>query len=125
MNFVDAILDKFGKIHYDLNTLEGINSIPVKSFEYDPKDGKQYAFNKIEYILQRKATEHKKNGRMDLAIACLRKANEIMPLSDMMYPIDDYLRLAKYLRLNKQFDEAHEVEKKYLGKDSSNAHSYP
>lgn len=113
-----ALLSKVGKPLYDLDTLEGINSIPVKSFDYDPRDGKNYAFNKIEYILQRKATEHKKNGRLDLAIACLKKANEIMPLSDMMYTVDDYLRLAKYLRLNKQFDEAHEVEQKYLGEGS-------
>ena len=103
---------------YDLNSVQGIKSIPVKPFKYDPKDGKSYAYYNIEYVLQRKATEHKKNGRLDLAIECLRKANEIMPLSDMTYPIDDYLRLAKYLRLDKQFDEAHKVEEMYTNGNS-------
>lgn len=104
---------------YDLNSIQGIKSIPVKSFKYDPKDGKSYAYYNIEYVLQRKATEHKKNGRLDLAIECLRKSNEIMPLSDMTYPIDDYLRLAKYLRLDKQFDEAHKVEEMYSNGNSA------
>ncbi|MBP1561919.1 MAG: hypothetical protein J6C96_11865 [Oscillospiraceae bacterium] len=103
---------------YDLNSIEGINSIPVESFEYDPNDGKQYAFNNIEYVLQRKATEHKKNGRMDLAIACLRKSNQIMPLSSMMYTQDDYMRLVKYLRLDKQFEAADIEEEEILGEKS-------
>ncbi len=104
--------------HYDLNSIQGIKSIPVKSFKYDPQDGKSYAYYNIEYILQRKATEHKKNGHLDLAIECLRKSNEIMPYSDMVYPISDYLRLAKYLRLDKQFDEAHKVEEMYSNGNS-------
>lgn len=103
---------------YDLNSIEGINAIPIKAFEYNPNDGKQYAFSSIEYILQRKATEHKKNGRMDLAIACLRKSNQIMPLAKMMYTQDDYMRLVKYLRLDKQFEAADIAEKEILGEKS-------
>ncbi len=118
--FKQTIIRKIIKPKYDLDTLEGINSIPVKSFKYDPLDGVKYAYYDIEYVLQRKATQHKKNGRMDLAIACLEKSNQIMPLSNMMYSPDDYLRLAKYLRLEKRFDEAREVEKKY---NSSSYHS--
>lgn len=53
----------------------------------------------IEYILQRKATEYKKMGQMDLAIACLRKSNELMPYSNLSYLAKDYLRLVKYIRL--------------------------
>lgn len=64
----------------------------------------------IEYILQRKATEHRKNERMDLAIACLRKSNEIMPHSDIKWAKKDYLRLVEYLKENGQYDEATQVE---------------
>lgn len=103
---------------YDLNSIDGIDAIPIKAFDYNPNDGKQYAFNSIEYILQRKATEHKKNGRMDLAIACLRKSNQIMPLAKMMYTQDDYMRLVKYLRLDKQFEAADIAEKEILGEKS-------
>lgn len=112
MGLGDIFKSLFGqKEHYDLNSIQGIESIPIKSFEYDPQDGKNYAYHDIEYVLQRKATEHKKNGRVDLAIACLRKSNQIMPLSKMMYTQDDYMRLVKYLRLDKQFEEAARVEK--------------
>ncbi len=122
MGIVDNIKKLFGRDNYDLDTLDGINSIPVKLFEYKPKKGERYAYNSIEYVLQRKATEHKRNGRLDLAIACLRKSNEIMPLSDTLYTADNYLRLAKYLRLDKQFEEAHRVEEEYLGEKSKVTH---
>lgn len=52
---------------------------------------------------------------MDLAIACLKKSNEIMPYSKMLYTENDYLRLVKYLRLAKRFDEALIEEEKILG----------
>ncbi len=60
----------------------------------------------IEYVLQRKATEHKKNGRLDLAIECLRKSNELMPHAEMSYSAKDYLRLIKFLEEDKQFEAA-------------------
>ena len=118
MGLGDLIKNIFFGKRYDLNTVEGIEAIPVKSFKYDPHDGVKYAYYDIEYVLQRKATEHKKNGRMDLAIACLRKSNQIMPLASMAYTEKDYLRLVKYLRLDKQFEEADRVEKELLGENS-------
>lgn len=101
----------------DLNSIDGIRSIPVpKSKEknsHDVKDG-------MEYILQRKATEHKKNGNMDLAIECLKKSNELMPFSFFEYTRKDYERLVKYLKQAKRFDEARAEEKqldKMFGKE--------
>ena len=76
---------------YDFETLEGIQNIPIP--KYKPLQGMGSATNNIEYILQRKATEHKKNGKMDLAIACLRKANEIFPHSNFAWSEKDYMRL--------------------------------
>jgi|LSQX01.1.fsa_nt_gb hypothetical protein len=78
--------------------------------EYKPLHGIGSPVNNIEYILQRKATEHKKNGNMTLAIACLRKSNEIMPFSNFLWPKKDYLRLVEYLRIAEEFDEANRIE---------------
>lgn len=97
---------------YKYDTLEQINSIPVPAERFELKcDFTQ----SVEYVLQRKATEHKRNGNLDLAIACLKKSNEIMPYSPMLYSEKDYLRLVKYLRLAKLFDEARIEEEKILG----------
>ena len=97
---------------YKYDTLEHIVSIPVPA---EPFKLKCDFTQSVEYVLQRKATEHKRNGNIDLAIACLRKSNEIMPYSPMLYSEKDYLRLVKYLRLAKRFDEARIEEEKILG----------
>lgn len=93
----------------DLNSIDGIRSISVptkkEKQQHEVKDG-------MEYILQRKATEHKKDGRMDLAIECLKKSNELMPYSFFEYTREDYERLVKYLKQAKRFDEARQEEKK-------------
>ena len=95
---------------YDFETLEGIQNIPIP--KYKPLQGMGSPVNNVEYILQKKATQHKKNGRMDLAIACLRKANEIFPHSNFSWPEKDYMRLVEYLKLDRQFDEARKEEQK-------------
>jgi tetratricopeptide (TPR) repeat protein len=89
---------------YDLNSVVGIRSI--RAPYYQQICGLASPTNNIEYILQRKATEHKKNGRMDLAIECLRKSNEIMPVSNFTWSATDYLRLVKYLVLDGRYEEA-------------------
>lgn len=97
---------------YKYDTLEQIESIPVPTEPFTTNfDFKE----SVEYVLQRKATEHKRNGNLDLAIACLKKSNEIMPYSKMLYTENDYLRLVKYLRLAKRFDEARIEGEKILG----------
>lgn len=98
------------KDKHDFETIEGINNIKIPN--YRPLQGMSSPVNNVEYILQRKATEHKKNGRMDLAIACLRKANEIFPHSNFAWTEKDYMRLVEYLKSDRQFDEARKEEKK-------------
>ena len=89
-----GLLDFLKKDSYDLDTIEGIEKIKVP--KYPPLKGLESPVNNIEYVLQRKATEHKKNKRMDLAIACLRKSNELMDYSNFHYSEKDYIRLVKY-----------------------------
>lgn len=98
-------LFSFFKPHkYDMDTLEGINSIPVPAKNYhtgnDLKDC-------IYYILQRKATEHKKAGRIDCAIACLRKSNELSDYEPKpLLSEKEYLRLVKYIELTNDYELA-------------------
>ena len=94
----------------DFSSVEGIMAIPIP--KYKKFSGLASPMDNIEYILQRKATEHKKNGRMDLAIACLRKSNEIMPHSNFTWSAKDYLRIVKYMEIDGQYEAAQEEEER-------------
>ena len=92
-------------INYKMDTLEDILSIPVPTEKFELPDD---FMDSIEYVLQRKATEFKKEGDMECAIACLEKAVEIIPFSPMPYP-DCFERLEKYLKLNNQWEDRKSV----------------
>ena len=93
MGFLDFSKPK----RYDMDTLEGIMAIPVPARNYNTGNDLN---DKIYYVLQRKATEHKKAGRMDCAIACLRKSNELSDFEERPLLMEkDYLRLPKYIEL--------------------------
>ncbi|CCZ35418.1 putative uncharacterized protein [Firmicutes bacterium CAG:646] len=94
-------------IVYDLGTVSGIAAI--KESPYQHVDITNYDWS-IEYILQRKATEYKRNGCLDLAIACLRKSNSIMELRLDYWTKKDFLRLPEFLRQAKDFDGARKEE---------------
>lgn len=116
MSFLKSMFNKITdkteqqKQEYKFDTVEDIMSIPIP--KYKKVDGVGSPVNNIEYILQRKASLFDKEGKMDLAIACLRKSNEIMPHSNFTYSKKDYLRLVEFLKNNGQFDEAREEEVK-------------
>lgn len=99
-----GIFNFFKRKPYDMDSLDGIESIPVPAKDYNTRNDTKDC---IYYVLQRKATEHKKNGHMDLAIACLRKSND---LSDYeQHPLltqKEYMRVIKYLEYAKRFEEA-------------------
>lgn len=110
-NMFDFFKNMFGsQPKYDLDSIQGISNIQIP--RYEPLQGMGNPSNNIEYILQKKATEHKRNGRMDLAIACLRKANEIFPYSNFSWSEKDYMRLVEYLKQDRQFEEARKEEVK-------------
>jgi len=109
-----SIINKlFGRRQkYDFETIEGIRSINIPN--YKSNNGVETPVNNIEYILQRKATEYRKKGRMDLAIECLRKSNEIMKYSNFLWSLKDYTRLVEFLKQNGQWDAARVEENKIL-----------
>ena len=75
---------------YDLNTVHGINSIPVPRVKERSSGGLPNVTGRIEYYLMRKAGGYEKSGEVDLALACYRKANALMrsrySLLPMGYP---------------------------------------
>lgn len=65
-----------------------------------------------EQILSRQATEYKNRGQYDLAIACLKKANELYPYSFYSYTRDNYERLVNIMVLAGKYKEAKDEHKR-------------
>ena len=93
------------KNKYDLNTIEGIQLIPISEAKKYPDGGKSVVYMP-EQILNRQATEFKKENKLDLAIECLKKANELYPYSFYAYQRNNYERLVDFMILAKRFEEA-------------------
>ena len=110
-----GLFNFFRSPRYDMDTLAGINAIPVPAKNCHPGiDTKDC----IYYLLQRKATEHKKAGRMDCAIACLKKSNELSDYEDRpLLTQKEYLRLIKYIELTGDYNlaeqELNEIYRKH------------
>ncbi len=94
---------------YDLSTVNGINEIKEELNQTVDIEGYQH---QIEYYLQRIATDYKKSKKYDLAIACLKKSNNIMAFNTDYYLKKDFLRLPEYLKKIGNFDEARLEEEK-------------
>lgn len=79
---------------YDFNSIDGINSIPVPCREVNGGS----ATGRVEYYLRGQCFfNHWNSGRTELALACLRKAQELMFVSEMIWKRKDFLRLIEYL----------------------------
>lgn len=90
---------------YDFNTIEGINSIPVPCYEVNGAS----ITGRVEYYLRGQCFfSHWEAGRTDLALCCLKKAQELMFVSDMIWKRYDFLRLVQYLYKCGKWDEAEE-----------------
>ena len=96
-------------MQYDLSSVESILKIPVPNYKRQALSTN--VPTEPEQILQRQATYYKKVGKMDLAIACLKKSNEFMKTSFYMYQINDYMRLVDFMYYNSQFEEAKKERK--------------
>ena len=97
---------------YNWTNIEDIQSIEIPCYPTNP--GVASPVNNIEYILHRKATEFKKEKKEDLAIACLKKANELFPYSNFSWGKKDYMRVVEFLKDFGRFDEARKEEKRIL-----------
>lgn len=107
----------------NFDSLDGINAIPNKQSLLQAAKGGSLE-GTILAKLQKKATEHKKNGNMDLAIACLEKSFYIMLNSD--YYWSDYAeRYIKFLKNDRQFEKARDVEKIISNMESAHSNDVP
>lgn len=95
---------------YDLSTVEEIMAIPISEAKRY-SDGGMSVVYMPEQILNKKATEYKKDKQYDLAIACLRKANELYGPSFYSYTRDDYERLVNVMVDAGLYDVAKQVHK--------------
>lgn len=104
------------KDRYDLTNVTSIRSIPIFEAKRYPDGGISVVYMP-EQILNRQATEYKKEKKYDLAIACLLKANELYPYSFYAYQRENYERVVDIMILAGKFEEAkkeHErLDKKY------------
>ncbi len=79
---------------YDFNSIEGINNIPVPCREVNGDS----STGRVEYYLRGQCFfNHWNAGKTELALACLRKAQDLMFISDMVWKRRDFLRLVEYL----------------------------
>lgn len=97
---------------YDLSTVAGINAIPIPKEKVD-SSGTGSVTGQIDYYLMMKAGRYQSTGEVELALACYRKANALMPMCAVSsYSKDRYMRLPRYLRKLRRFDEARFEEAK-------------
>jgi len=104
-NFNNSKINEFLN-KYDLSTKEGINSIPISEATKYPNVINISVVYMPEQILSRKATEYKKALNYDLAIECLKKANELCVHSPFHYTRLDYERVVDMMVLAGKFDDA-------------------
>lgn len=89
---------------FDLTTVEGIRAITIQAVRPWIKRAPGVPSHPVE-ILSKQASAYQKD-HLDLAIECLRKANELRPDCGMLYSEDSYLRLVRYLCKAERFEEA-------------------
>lgn len=105
----DAEIRRLNKT-YDFNSIDGVRSIPVPCKEVNPKDSPT---GRVEYYLRSLCfSNHWNNGRKEVAIECLKKSQELMYVSDMIWSYDDFMKLVSYLHEFGLHDEARIEESK-------------
>lgn len=102
---------------YDLNTKEGIESIPNKQQLLKSFNNGTFA-DTILAKLQKKATEYKKENNIEMFLLCLEKSYMIMKESDYFYsPYAD--RYVSFLKKYRYFDKARKIQKEIDARDLS------
>lgn len=105
------------KNRYDLTGINSIMAIPpeeTKKYRVPVGKSEVKDFQPAD-ILDKKATEYKKQQKYDLAIACLKKSNELKDSSPYEYSREDYERVVDIMVLSGKFEEAKQEHKKLNG----------
>lgn len=95
--------------HYDFNTVDGINAIPIKRDlpgAPTPNSSIGSHTGEVYYYLRHKAYKYEESGNMELALACMRKSVALVKCR-LHYFIDDCYPLAKMLARAGHIQEAY------------------
>lgn len=95
--------------HYDFNTIEGVNAIPVKRGipgAPSPNSPIKGHTGEVYYYLRYKAYKHEEDGNIELALACMKKSVALVKCRPV-YFIDDCYPLAKMLARTGYIEEAY------------------
>jgi len=97
---------------YDFTTVEGIEAIPVPCKEVNGGS----ATGRVEHYLRGACfMSHVKAGNADVAVACIRKAHDLMFISDMIWNYDAFISSVSWLHSIGKHDEAWEEERRIDG----------
>ena len=80
---------KITRENFPFASVEKIASIPAPTRSYS---GKRAQNSSIEHVLHRKANDFMLEGRLDLALACLKRSNEIVVEIGGLHQATDYER---------------------------------
>lgn len=94
---VNSISHKYGK--YNISSKNDIDKISIKKTDAIPE-------------LQKAATDFKRSNQLDLAVACLKKANDISDHCEYPVSKETYMRLITYLELAGYVELARQEEQK-------------
>lgn len=95
--------------HYDFNTIEGINAIPVSKDlpgAPSPQSSMKSHTGEVYYYIRRKAYHYEDAGNLDLALACMRKSVSLVKCRSY-FSSDDLLPLVKMLARAGYIEEAY------------------
>lgn len=90
--------------HYDFNSIEGINRIPLVAELRCPLTNGETG--KVYYHLRKTAYAHEENGNIDLAIACLVQSNQLLRLECCNFDPNSYYPLVRMLARNGHVERA-------------------
>jgi len=89
---------------HDMECEKDIGNIAIP--HYSNINGLPNISHLLEYVIKRKAGDLSNRGMVDLSIACLRKANQLMAHSPIRWNVQDYFYIVKILVRAKRFNEA-------------------
>lgn len=94
---------------YDFNSVDGIRSIPVpcKEVNGDSPTGR------VEYYLRGRCfAKHRDAGEIELATECIKKAHDLMFVSDMIWKYDAFISSISWLHSVGKHNEAWQEEER-------------
>ena len=110
---------------YDFTTIEGIRSIPLNAVNA-PQSSNGSSTGTADMHLRSRGFQYEKDGEEDLALACLKRSNEIRQYKRIGYRKDDYYSYVRMLVRFAHISEARQEKKridKFFGNYVDDAHT--